>query len=96
MKMTTALFLMLYPAFFMAGAILTQLMGNSNRPFHEDILAWLFFPIGLLACLSSLATEGVTGLKFYLHEFGETLLNYHTKTDKIKPEDAHRMNEDLA
>lgn len=94
--MSISTFFILYPAVFFAGAILTQLAGNAHRPFHEGVLAWLFLPVGILACLSSIATEGIKGFKLYLHEFIETLLNFHYGTATPELKDAHRINGDLA
>lgn len=94
--MTTAMFFLIYPAVFITGAILTQFGGNAHRPFHEGVLAWLFLPLGIIACISGLASEGMKGLKHDLHEFGETLLNYRFKTSEKKTQDAHRMKGDFA
>jgi hypothetical protein len=97
--MTIAMFFVVYPVIFIAGAILTQLLGKAHRPFHEGLLAWLFFPIGLLACLNALTMEGVQGLKLYWHEFLETLLNFKygpASFDAEQKKDAHQINGDFA
>jgi hypothetical protein len=94
--MTTAMFFIVYPAVFIAGAILTQLAGNAHRPFHEGILAWLFLPVGMLACISAWLSEGLRGLKETSIEFSETLLNFHFHRIEEKHEDAHRVKGDLA
>lgn len=93
--METATFFLLYPAVFIAGAILTQLIGNADRPMHEGFLAWIFLPIGLLACLSALGTEGLHGVKAAAHDFFETLLNFKLTSPKPKNSNAHRMKGDL-
>lgn len=67
---------LVYLASCVTGAVLTQLVGNAGRPFHEGMLAWLFLPLGIIACLSAMVSEGIKGVKTYLREFYGTLLNH--------------------
>lgn len=94
--METSTILLLCPVAFVMAALLTQLIGHAGRPFHEGLLAWLFLPIGLIACLSALSSEGVSGMKNYLHEFFETLLNHKFQAVKHRKDDTHRVREDFA
>ena len=81
--METSTFFMLYPAVFIAGALITQVIGNADRPMHEGFLAWIFLPIGIIACLSALSSEGMQGLKTYWREFLQTLFNHRFHQVKV-------------
>jgi hypothetical protein len=60
-------------------ATITQVAGKGHRPLLEGFLAWLFLPLGVFACISSVLSDGPGGVKMYMREFYLTLLNSSIK-----------------
>lgn len=70
-----------YAGVAVMGTLLTQMAGKRKRPLLEGFLAWLFIPLGMIACVAAVFSDGVKGIKIQTLNFCETLLNL-TLTEK--------------